>query len=554
MEENEVKDTDPTGRYIKFASELGRGAYKVVYKAIDRDLGIEVAWNEIRVDQGADFDKLWKEIELLQQLSHPNVLECHHAWVDEKNLYVAFITESMTSGNLRSFMKKVKKVKLKVIKNWCIQILEGLNYLHTRDPPIIHRDIKCDNIFINGNIGQLKIGDLGLATNIVKYASSTKMSIIGTPEFMAPEFYEEDYNEKVDIWAFGMCVLELATQKYPYSECTSPAQIFKKVISGEKPQDLNLIKDAEVLEFINECLAPLEQRKSAAELLAHPFLQNVDDESNNRFIELAESPPNSLNGHPPNPPNYAIESSGYKSGSPRFHSSYLNNSQDRNEGQSKPISIHPMYDSKIKPIHVNSPNQNQGGMDITVLTPEDNSADPHIINLSLSLAFGNQVSRIEFDYNINEDTPLEVAKEMIVEFDLPESNIQTISEYIEKIVDEYMQHMNSKSKFKSPDLPTTVIDIIPNGILKSFSERVISLKNSTDDGGKPRELEKSKSSNFTFPFHFDEELKKEEKKLQKLKLIAETNKSSCDAALKAFEMDMKSMGINQELNENNLNV
>lgn len=120
-------------------------------------------------------------------------------------------------------------MKLKVLKNWCLQILEGLNYLHTRDPPIIHRDIKCDNIFINGNTGQVKIGDLGLATNAVNYTSA-KLSIIGTPEFMAPEYYDEDYDEKVDIWAFGMCVLEIATLEYPYIECSNPAQVFKKVM------------------------------------------------------------------------------------------------------------------------------------------------------------------------------------------------------------------------------------------------------------------------------------------------------------------------------------
>lgn len=49
------------------------------------------------------------------------------------------------------------------MKNWCRQILRGLNYLHTHDPPVIHRDLKCDNIFINGNQGEVKIGDLGLA-------------------------------------------------------------------------------------------------------------------------------------------------------------------------------------------------------------------------------------------------------------------------------------------------------------------------------------------------------------------------------------------------------
>jgi WNK lysine deficient protein kinase len=48
---------------------------------------------------------------------------------------------------------------------------------------------------------------------------------------MAPEVYAEEYNELVDIYAFGMCILEMVTFEYPYSECTHPAQIYKKVIS-----------------------------------------------------------------------------------------------------------------------------------------------------------------------------------------------------------------------------------------------------------------------------------------------------------------------------------
>lgn len=52
---------------------------------------------------------------------------------------------------------------------------------------------------------------------------------IGTPEFMAPELYEEEYNELVDIYAFGMCLLELVTLEYPYVECSNAAQIYKKV-------------------------------------------------------------------------------------------------------------------------------------------------------------------------------------------------------------------------------------------------------------------------------------------------------------------------------------
>jgi serine/threonine protein kinase len=53
----------------------------------------------------------------------------------------------------------------------------------------------------------------------------------GTPEFMAPEMYEEHYDESVDVYAFGMCMLEMATSEYPYSECHAPAQIYKKVVT-----------------------------------------------------------------------------------------------------------------------------------------------------------------------------------------------------------------------------------------------------------------------------------------------------------------------------------
>lgn len=67
-------------------------------------------------------------------------------------------------------------MKPKVLRSWCRQILKGLLFLHTRTPPIIHRDLKCDNIFITGPTGSVKIGDLGLAT--LKRASFAK-SVIG---------------------------------------------------------------------------------------------------------------------------------------------------------------------------------------------------------------------------------------------------------------------------------------------------------------------------------------------------------------------------------------
>lgn len=77
------------------------------------------------------------------------------------------------------YLKRFKVMKIKVLRSWCRQILKGLHFLHTRAPPIIHRDLKCDNIFITGPTGSVKIGDLGLAT--LKRASFAK-SVIGTTQ------------------------------------------------------------------------------------------------------------------------------------------------------------------------------------------------------------------------------------------------------------------------------------------------------------------------------------------------------------------------------------
>ncbi|RRT52137.1 hypothetical protein B296_00047599 [Ensete ventricosum] len=132
---------------------------------------------------------------------------------------------------------------------------------------------------------------------------------VGTPEFMAPELYEEEYNELVDIYSFGMCVLEMLTSEYPYSECFNPAQIYKKVTSvrncrasyltdlrflhsipalqalrcciclfvqGKLPDAFHRIIDPEAKRFIGKCLENVAKRSSAKELLLDPFLALYD--------------------------------------------------------------------------------------------------------------------------------------------------------------------------------------------------------------------------------------------------------------------------------------
>ncbi|KAI8367311.1 kinase-like domain-containing protein [Blakeslea trispora] len=262
-----VLEVSPNERFVRLNTLLGKGAYKIVYKAIDREEGYEVAWNTMQATKSIDHKEMEHEIGILKSVRHPNIIAFHDAW-HHKNEFV-FITELMTSGTLREYIRKLSLPNIKIVKRWSRQILKGLAYLHGYNPPIIHRDIKCDNIFINGAHGEVKIGDMGTA----EMKMGKKYTIIGTPEFMAPEMYEEQgYSEKVDIYAFGMCLLEMVTGDYPYGECKNAAQIYKKVSSGVKPASLSEIQNDEVKNIIENCLTNEEERMSAQEILEHTFL------------------------------------------------------------------------------------------------------------------------------------------------------------------------------------------------------------------------------------------------------------------------------------------
>ncbi|XP_015720887.1 serine/threonine-protein kinase WNK1 isoform X3 [Coturnix japonica] len=288
IEEQETKAVgiSPDGRFLKFDIEIGRGSFKTVYKGLDTDTTVEVAWCELqdRKLSKSERQRFKEEAGMLKGLQHPNIVRFYDSWEStvKGKKCIVLVTELMTSGTLKTYLKRFKVMKIKVLRSWCRQILKGLQFLHTRTPPIIHRDLKCDNIFITGPTGSVKIGDLGLAT--LKRASFAK-SVIGTPEFMAPEMYEEKYDESVDVYAFGMCMLEMATSEYPYSECQNAAQIYRRVTSGVKPASFDKVAIPEVKEIIEGCIRQNKgERYAIKDLLNHAFFQ----EETGVRVELAE--------------------------------------------------------------------------------------------------------------------------------------------------------------------------------------------------------------------------------------------------------------------------
>lgn len=344
---------------------------------------------------------------------------------------------------------------------------------------------------------------------------------------------------------------------------------------------MDKILDRDVYEFINECLEPVETRKSAAELLEHPFLKNIDDESNNRVVHLK-----SMDSDNPEVQVQVIDASPEL---PRRSQSFqIPRSQERKETSSlesprdqlsvktqrsggntqrfnphsPPISSSPrddnvqppnaLYPSKIEPIHVdsNSENENHTGIVITVLTPQHKD-DLSILTMELSLIVGNQVTHIEFEYNTNEDTPISVATEMVRELDLLETNIGAISEYIQAKVQEYQQHIKPRSLTKEihvGNLPDQFSGIKVNPMVRSFSEQPRSTTSPHREEGYFHHSQDMKHTLMESGVTLEEQQDSDDEaismenirldqtnELQNFKLIAETNNASCDAALKAFE-------------------
>ncbi|CAL8465728.1 g5264 [Coccomyxa elongata] len=256
-EDSMALEQDPSGRFSRYAQKVGSGRFKTVYKGFDEKHGIDVAWSKIDSHvNNMDLDdetmrKIVAEMSKGLQLEHPNIIKCFRCWHDLENHCINLITEYFTSGNLRDYSWRHKHLELKAVRKWARQILSGLDYLHLKQPPVIHGDLRCDKIYIHGHSGEIKIGDLGLSTLLPKRFS---------PSVLPEDNLENQYTRSIDIFAFGLCVLELTTK-----------QRLDRDNAHSWPDLLDTVQDSDARGFIHRCLDPAGARPTAMELLEDPF-------------------------------------------------------------------------------------------------------------------------------------------------------------------------------------------------------------------------------------------------------------------------------------------
>ncbi|CAN6362061.1 unnamed protein product [Urochloa humidicola] len=404
---NGYVETDPTGRYGRLDEVLGKGAMKSVYRGFDEERGVEVAWNQASLSDvlrtpGA-VERMYSEVQLLSTLRHDAIIGFHASWVDLPRRTFNFITELFSSGTLRSYRRRYPRVSLRAIRSWARQILRGLAYLHAHN--VIHRDLKCDNIFVNGNqAGQVKIGDLGLAA-VLREAGQAAHSVIGTPEFMAPEMYDEEYDERVDVYSFGMCMLEMITVEYPYSECSNPAQIYKRVTAGKLPEAFYRIQDDEARRFIGRCLVfKASMRPSVAELLLDPFLLDDDHHQQHHLPVAAPCPLTCSN-------------------SSDVSSLLGDDRDDVDQKDAQPAA----------PIRT----------DMTITGKLNAEEDTIFLKVQIADKTGNNVRNIYFPFDLVSDTAMEVAQEMVKELSItdrdPSEIMAMIDQEIQRLLPEREQ-------------------------------------------------------------------------------------------------------------------
>jgi serine/threonine protein kinase len=246
----------PSTPEVKLIKEIAKGGFGAVYEGefSDSPCAVKLIKEGIDLDstnarQEQELKMLHAEIELMRTFEHPNIVKFLKSYTTNDG-FPAIVMELCSGGSYWTMLQSQRvqgfEIRFSLFGESLVKVLReaasGMVYLHSRQPPVIHRDLKAPNILLatlpDGAI-TAKVADFGISRlQETTDVSRTKKGSSGTIHYMAPELLESThYTEKVDVYAFSMVIYETLTCEYPFKGL-APAAIMNRVVRKQTRPEL----------------------------------------------------------------------------------------------------------------------------------------------------------------------------------------------------------------------------------------------------------------------------------------------------------------------------